>query len=150
MKEKSVRKSDIGKLFSSKRLPSILEKFSIKRHTQTHTHTYIRIYTNTHTQTHTHTHLSLNLKREDGVLKGGNGHPLIHSKQCPPGTPARLEQSVFFSSLSNQKNFLRFYDKGNVRPNVRRMKCLDQGLANLTLFAKKLYLWNVYDLRNLH
>ena len=107
MKEKSVRKSDIGKLFSSKRLPSILEKFSIKRHTQTHTHTYIRIYTNTHTQTHTqtHTHLSLNLKREDSVLKGGNGHPLIYSKQCPPGTPARLEQSVFFRACQTKKNF---------------------------------------------
>ena len=65
-----------------------------------------------HTHTHTHTHLSLNLKREEGVLKGGNGHLLIHSKQCPPGTPAWLEQGVFFRACQTKKFFKDFMTEG--------------------------------------
>ena len=70
-------------------------------HKHTHIHTYIHIYTNTDTHTS-----GLNLKREEGVLKGGNGHPLIHSKQCPPETPAWLEQQgVFLELLKPKKKF---------------------------------------------
>ena len=58
-----------------------------------------------HIDTDRHTS-GLNLKREEGVLKGGNGHPLIHSKQCPLETPAWLEQQgVFFELLNQKKKF---------------------------------------------
>ena len=30
-----------------------------------------------------------------------------------------------FLSFSDQRDFLRFYDRGNVSPNVGRMKCSD-------------------------
>ena len=40
-------------------------------------------------------------------------------------------------SFSEQTIFIRFYDRGKLRPIVARMKCLDYDLANLTLFAKK-------------
>ena len=65
----------------------------------THKHTHIHT---DHINTDKHTS-GLNLKREEGVLKGGNGHPLIHSKQCPPETPAWLEQQCVFFRASQQK-----------------------------------------------
>ena len=70
----------------------------MKRHTQAHTHKHLH----THLHKHTHTDTSgPNLKREEGVLKGGNWHPLIHSKQCRPEAPAWLEQQgIFFLFLS--------------------------------------------------
>ena len=78
-------------------LPS--EKNFPSKDTHKHTHTHL------HTHLHKHTHTSgPDLKREEGVLKGGNGHPLIHSKQCPPEAPAWLEQQgVFFFELLRPK-----------------------------------------------
>ena len=50
-------------------------------------HTCTHLYTHLHTHTHTHTHTRTsgpNQKRKESTLKEWNGHPLIHSKQCPP------------------------------------------------------------------
>ena len=50
-------------------------------------HTCTHLYTHLHTHTHTHTHTRTsgpNQKRKENILEEWNGHPLIHSKQCPP------------------------------------------------------------------
>ena len=92
-KKNLLEKVILENYFRLRDYPPSEKNFPLKdTHTHTHTHTHTLTYT--FTQTHTHTS-GPNLKREEGVLKGGNWHRL----------PGWSNKVFFFELLRPKKVF---------------------------------------------